>query len=265
MPRRAPPAEKCARRAVSTASGHCAGARCEAPGISTSAAPCTASAISRRCAGGVAGSSRPAISSVGTVTEASRSRMSNAARASQQAAYAPGSAVRWSSTSSGTVKPAVNHRVSAVAATGPRPSRRTSSARSSHGFDPLKWAEEQMTARETSRSGWWTARCRPTAPPSDTPAYEKRSMPRESASSSTSAARSATVAPGPINPAGEPPCPGRFQRTTRWVTDSSGATLSHRAYDVPREGPRNSGGAVVDPSVRWSSSFTVNVAPEHGR
>ncbi|CAM5713948.1 hypothetical protein SGRIM128S_05236 [Streptomyces griseomycini] len=264
VPRRASPS-KCARSAVSTASGHCAGARCEAPGISTSAAPGTASAICRRCPGGVAGSSRPATSRVGASISASRSRRSNAASASQHAAYASGSASRWSRTSRGTVNPGVNHRASAPFASPASPSRRTSAARSSHGRAPLKCAEEQITASDDTRSGWCTARCSPTAPPSETPAYPNRSMPSASASASTSSARSPTVAPGPISPGAEPPCPGRSQRTTRCAADSSGATLSHRAYDVPSEGPRSSGGAETGPSARWLRRMPVNVAPGHGR
>lgn len=130
----------------------------------------TASAISRRWAGGVAGSWRPAISRVGTEISGSRSRRSKAASASQQAAYASGSAFRWSSINRGTVKPGVNQREFAFSASEASPSLRTSSARSSHGLEPLKCAEEQMTARDDTRSGWWTARYRPTAPPSETPA-----------------------------------------------------------------------------------------------
>ncbi|GKQ41998.1 hypothetical protein ALMP_85100 [Streptomyces sp. A012304] len=107
---------------------------------------------------------------MGTAIPGSRSRRSNAASASQQAAYASGSASRWSATSCGTVKPGVNQRAFALSASPASPSRRTSAARSSHGRAPLKWADEQITASDDTRSGWCSARCRPTAPPSDTPA-----------------------------------------------------------------------------------------------
>lgn len=71
------------------------------------------------------------------------------------------------------MNPGVNQRESAFAASHSTPSARTRAARSSHAFDPFpvsKCAEEQSTASEDTRPGWWTARWSPTAPPSDTPA-----------------------------------------------------------------------------------------------
>ena len=78
--------ERWASSAAVTASGRSTPARWAAPAISSRLAPGTASAIRRACAGGVAGSSRPATTRVGAVILSRSAVMSYAARTSQQAA-----------------------------------------------------------------------------------------------------------------------------------------------------------------------------------
>ena len=58
---------------------------------------------------------------------------------------------------------------------------------------PPKWAAVQHAASRRTRSAWWRASHRPTAPPSETPATSASASPSSSRSRATSAARSATA------------------------------------------------------------------------
>ena len=87
-------------------SGRSTFARCAAPGDDAEAR--ARDAVGQRVGvarGGVAGSSRPAISRVGAVIAASRPVRSKAASASQQAAYASGSAARGRDVTAAPVNP----------------------------------------------------------------------------------------------------------------------------------------------------------------
>jgi hypothetical protein len=94
--------------------------------------------------------------------------------ASQHAAYPAASVQRRSSISAAPCgvlsNSGANQTPGLDAIMDSVPFARTSAARSRQTDGSPKRAEEQTTESAVSRSGWCTARCRPTAPPSETPA-----------------------------------------------------------------------------------------------
>ena len=231
-------------------------------------APGTASAISRACAGGVAGSSRPATSSVGAVMRDSASRMSKAASASQQAAYAAGSASRRSceqrAATGGVGERGENQ--SAWAARRPslcallahqlrplppgRRARRSAAEEQTHGEgrDPLGVVRGQMqadgAAEGDARVGEAVdSRARRRGRARVRPGRRRwRCRRAEQVGGGAAVARQV--------PADHPVGAG-----------SAGSCGSQTASDVPREGPSSSGGAEAGPSsavVEQGGSGAVN-------
>ena len=137
----------------------------------------------RRClaqAGGVDGSSAPAITSVGARDAGSSAvaveppdRLAAAGvalgRRRPQHGLVGGDDVRPARR-----KPGVNQRPTTASATTPTPSARTTRARSCHGAGSPKRADVQARTSRSTRSGALAASCRQTAPPRDSPHSDAR-------------------------------------------------------------------------------------------
>ena len=142
-------------------------------------------------------SSAPAIANTGVVISGSRSVTSNTARQSHTCAYDSASvsrrAPRRAAATDGSrpANPAANQRSADPSTIDSVPESRTVAARTRHCSGSPITAPVHSRAAERTRSGASSRICSPTAPPTESPAYEKACPgAMSSASASTPAASS---------------------------------------------------------------------------
>ena len=138
------------------------------------------------------------------------------------------------------VNPAANQRSAAPSTIDSIPDARTVAARTRHCSGSPITAPVHSRAADSTRSGASSRICSPTAPPTESPAYEKACPGAMSSASASTPAASSGIPNGP-DAAGLRPCPGRSQPTTRTCSERRSATAPHRsATDVPSDGPSSS-------------------------